>query len=42
MATPTTPLVLVTAACMITSFLVCGIPFGMIVAKRLNHVDVRT
>ncbi|EHF01935.1 hypothetical protein HMPREF1008_01559 [Olsenella sp. oral taxon 809 str. F0356] len=37
------PLALATAACMLASFLVCGIPFGLLIAKgSREHVDVRT
>ena len=35
------PLVLATAAAAIVSFFVCGIPFGLIIAAKLNGIDVR-
>lgn len=34
-------LTLVTAFAAIISFLICGIPFGLIIAERMNGIDVR-
>lgn len=32
---------LITAACMLVSYLVCGIPFGEIIARVFGHVDLQ-
>ena len=32
----------VTILCMVGSFLICGIPFGLIIGKVFGHVDIRT
>lgn len=34
-------LVLVTIAAAVVSFLICGIPFGLLIAARMNGVDIR-
>ena len=34
-------LLVTTAACMLMSYLVCGIPFGLIVGKHMGGIDVR-
>jgi glycerol-3-phosphate acyltransferase PlsY len=31
----------VLAACLVGSFALCGVPFGLIIAQRMSGVDVR-
>ena len=31
----------VTALCMVASYFICGIPFGLIMGKLVDHVDIR-
>ena len=39
----TAPIIICTAAFMLAAYFVCGIPFGLVVAKGSpEHVDVRT
>lgn len=35
------PLVAWTAGCVVFSYLMCGIPFGKLIAKRVAHVDLQ-
>lgn len=37
----TTPQLAALAATLVVTYLVCGIPFGLVVALRMGHVDVR-
>ena len=36
-----TQAVMLTIACMVGSYLICGIPFGLILGRVMGHVDIR-
>jgi glycerol-3-phosphate acyltransferase PlsY len=40
--TPTSPALWLCAVCVLVTYLVCGIPFGLIIASRRAGVDVRS
>lgn len=37
-----TPVLAMTGIAMVIAYLICGIPFGLLIARREGHVDVRT
>lgn len=35
------PAIVFTVVCMVASYLICGIPFGLILGRLMGHVDIR-